>query len=320
MGLVAQALDEVERRTRSPAGRPGRRGPGRNSSSRSLASPASGRSWRPSSSRTSLAALTWPRPPSTMTRSGIAQRRSSSFPSSPALTRPEPAAEHLLVAGEVVRSLDRPDPEPAVLAGARLAVLEHDHAADRFAALEVADVVALDAQRRPGRARAHPPAARARRGSCPGRPASGPARARGTRRRCAAASSRADRFSPRCGHADVDRPAAPLGEERLEVRGVGHRRRDVDLARDRRRPRVVLLEEAAPGPRRRSPRGRHRAGRRRARPSCRRGSRRAGPPPGCPARASPTRSSSVCANAAIFWLSIVRSIARILSRRTAARS
>ena len=37
-------------------------------------------------------------------------------------------------------------------------------------------------------------------------------------------------------------------------------------------------------------------------------------------RASPTRSSSVRAKAAIFWLSIVRSIARILSRRTAARS
>ena len=37
-------------------------------------------------------------------------------------------------------------------------------------------------------------------------------------------------------------------------------------------------------------------------------------------RARPSRSSSVLAKAAIFWLSIVRSMARILSRRTAARS
>ena len=56
------------------------------------------------------------------------------------------------MAGEVVRAADGPDLEPPVLAGARLAVLEDDHAADRFAALEVADVVALDAQRRAGQA------------------------------------------------------------------------------------------------------------------------------------------------------------------------
>ena len=37
-------------------------------------------------------------------------------------------------------------------------------------------------------------------------------------------------------------------------------------------------------------------------------------------RAIPMRSSSVFANASIFWLSIVRSMARILSRRPAARS
>src|SRR4029077_13738540 len=36
--------------------------------------------------------------------------------------------------------------EPPVLAGAGLAVLEDDHAADRLAPLEVADVVALDAR------------------------------------------------------------------------------------------------------------------------------------------------------------------------------
>ena len=68
----------------------------------------------------------------------------------PVLGEAEPAAQHFLVAGEVVRALDRPDLEPAVLAGARLAVLEDDHAADRLAALEVADVVALDAEWRAG--------------------------------------------------------------------------------------------------------------------------------------------------------------------------
>src|SRR3954451_4257046 len=65
--------------------------------------------------------------------------------------RPEPAAEDLLVAREVVRPGHRPDPEPAVLAGARLAVFEDDHAADRFAPLRVADVVALDAKGRSAR-------------------------------------------------------------------------------------------------------------------------------------------------------------------------
>src|SRR3972149_4492117 len=49
---------------------------GRNSSSRSLARPASGTACRPSSSRTARAALTCPLPPSTTTRSGSRQRSS----------------------------------------------------------------------------------------------------------------------------------------------------------------------------------------------------------------------------------------------------
>src|SRR6185503_2686275 len=63
---------------------------------------------------------------------------------------PESPAQDLLVAGEVVGALHGLYSEPAVLAAARLAVLEHEHAADRFAALEVGDVVALDAERQPG--------------------------------------------------------------------------------------------------------------------------------------------------------------------------
>ena len=63
---------------------------------------------------------------------------------------PEPARQDLLVAGEVVRALDGPDPEAAVLPRPWPALLEDDHAADRLGTLERADVVALDAHRRPG--------------------------------------------------------------------------------------------------------------------------------------------------------------------------
>ena len=125
---------------------------GRNSSSRSLARPASGRSCRPSSSRTSLAALTWPLPPSTMTRSGIAQRRSSSLPSSPCFASRNRRRSTSWWLAKSFGPWTRLDLEPAVLAGPGLAVLEDDHAADRLAALEVADVVALDPQRRTGQA------------------------------------------------------------------------------------------------------------------------------------------------------------------------
>ena len=104
-------------------------------------------SCRPSSSSTSLAALTWPRPPSITTRSGIASGAPPRPPPRPPCAAEAPS-QHLPVAGEVVAALDGPDPEAAVLAGARPALLEHDHAADRLRALEVADVVALDAHRR----------------------------------------------------------------------------------------------------------------------------------------------------------------------------
>ena len=88
---------------------------------------------------------------------------------------------------------------------------------------------------------------------------------------------------PALRHAEVDRPAAAPGEERLEDRRSRRSAaRHVDLARDRRRPGRSTARGSWSGPRRRSPRGRHRAGRRRGRSSCRRGSRTAGWPPGCP--------------------------------------
>ena len=120
------------------------------------------------------------------------------------------------MAGEVVRAADRLDLEPPVLAGARLAVLEDDHAADRLAALEVADVVALDAGRRAGQAeRLGELLERGQRLALVGQPASLLAGerlgrvARGEGEQLALLAALRD--------AEVDRPAAPLGEERLEV-------------------------------------------------------------------------------------------------------
>ena len=68
---------------------------------------------------------------------------------------PEAAGQDLVHRGGVVDGLaavvargSAPDDEPAVLALARQAVLEDDHRRDDVGALDVADVVALDAQRR----------------------------------------------------------------------------------------------------------------------------------------------------------------------------
>ncbi len=147
------------------------------------------------------------------------------------------------MAGEVVGALDGLDPEPAVLARARLAVLEDDHAADRLAALEVADVVALDAQRRPGQSeRLGELLEGGQRLALVGQPA----RLLAGERLAGVAGGQDQELAllPALRDAEVDRPAATLGEERLEDRGLGDGRRHVDLARDRAGPGVVLLEEA----------------------------------------------------------------------------
>jgi len=60
---------------------------------------------------------------------------------------PEPAADDLVHRRHVVLTVDRLDHEAAVLALPGQAVLEDDHAGDHLGALEVGDVVALDAQR-----------------------------------------------------------------------------------------------------------------------------------------------------------------------------
>ena len=61
---------------------------------------------------------------------------------------PEPAGDHLVDRGDVVGAVVAADAEPAVLALARQAVLEHDHRRHDVRALQVGHVVALDPQRR----------------------------------------------------------------------------------------------------------------------------------------------------------------------------
>ena len=126
---------------------------------------------------------------------------------------------------------------------AGLALLEDDHAPDRFAALEVADVVALDPGRRAGQperlgqllergqrlALVHQPACLLLREGLGGV----------ARRECHQLALLAA-----LGELEVHRAAAAVGEERLEVGDVVGHGRQVDLARDGGRARVVLLDEA----------------------------------------------------------------------------
>ena len=60
----------------------------------------------------------------------------------------EPAGDRLVHGGDVVLPVDALDHEPAVVALARQAVLEHHHRRDDLGALQVGHVVALDPQRR----------------------------------------------------------------------------------------------------------------------------------------------------------------------------
>ncbi len=124
-----------------------------------------------------------------------------------------------------------------------LPVLEHDHAADRLGALEVRDVVALDAQRRAGQPERIGELLERGEGLAligqparllPGEMLLGVARGEGHQLALLAA----------LGHAQVDRAATTLGEERLDRLRLPDRRRDVDLARDGRRSGIELLEEA----------------------------------------------------------------------------
>src|SRR5579883_857889 len=63
---------------------------------------------------------------------------------------PETAAQHFLMAGEVVGAFNRLDLEATVLAILRSPALEDDHRADRIGSLRVGDIVAFDALRRRG--------------------------------------------------------------------------------------------------------------------------------------------------------------------------
>ena len=222
------------------------------------------------------------------------------------------------MAGEVVRALDALDPEAPVLAAARLAVLEDDHAADRLGALEVRDVVALDAHRRSGQAEGLGQLLeRGQRLALVGEPARLLARQR------LAGVPRRERHEltalPALRDVEADMaPALLRGTPRCRRRPAAVERH-VDLARDGARARVVLLDEAAEhllvGRLADGVQQEHVAPDHLAVADGEQLDR------GLAVLARhPERSSSVRANAAIFWLSIVRSMARILSRRRRARS
>src|SRR4029078_2680100 len=106
-----------------------------------------------------------------------------------------------------------------VLAGPGLPVLEDDHAPDRLAALEVADVVALDPERWPGEPERLGQLLEGREGLALVRQ---PARL--LPRQCLGRVAGREReelaFLPALRDAEVDRAAASLREERLEPGGL----------------------------------------------------------------------------------------------------
>ena len=129
------------------------------------------------------------------------------------------------MAGEVVRSLDALDPEAPVLAAARLAFLEHDHAPDRLGALEVRDVVALDAHRRSGQGEGFGELLEGgQRLALVGKPAGLFARERLPGVPCRERHELAALAALRDVEADV--AAALVGQERLDIRGVRWQERD----------------------------------------------------------------------------------------------
>ena len=119
--LVAEALDQVQRRRGRRAAPPARRGRAGTAPRAPWPARRSGSRRRPSSRRTATSAASWPFPPSTMIRSGSAQRSSSALPSSPAFAAVQPAAEHLRWLAKSSWPADGPDPEAAIGARPRLA-------------------------------------------------------------------------------------------------------------------------------------------------------------------------------------------------------
>jgi hypothetical protein len=155
----------------------------------------------------------------------------------------EPAPQHLGVAGEVVLAGDALDPEAPVGAAARLAVLEDDHAADRLAALDRRDVVALDAQ---GRARKPEGRRQLLEGDQRLALVGEPARLLPRQEVGRVAGGQLDEavlLAP-LGDLEADAPSPAVGEEGLEVGRLGREGRGEDRRRHRRGPGVVLQDEA----------------------------------------------------------------------------
>ncbi len=150
------------------------------------------------------------------------------------------------MAGEVVRPFDRPDAEATVLPGARPAVLEDDHAADRARALDGADVVALDA----GGHRVQLEGIgqlleRAERLALVGQPAD--LLARQHLGRVPRGQLQELPLPAASGHVEGDSAATARRQQLDEVGGVGRHGRRQDAHRHRARLGVVLLDERGQG-------------------------------------------------------------------------
>ena len=162
------------------------------------------------------------------------------FPSS----RPSEAApQDLLVRGEVVRTRDGLDPEPSVLPRPRLALLEHDHAADRLGTLDVADVVALDAHRHGRQVQGRRQLLQRRqRLALVGQPASLLASQRLGRVPLGQFHQVTLLAAP--GRPQMDGTSPPATEERLQHRAFGQGTGQQHFPWDGRRARIELFEEA----------------------------------------------------------------------------
>ena len=226
--------------------------PGRKTSSIRLASEttATPRSRKPCSG--SRPAPSWPLPPSMITRFGSAANdasRSASYGERSAWRLPlrVAARQDLRHRGEIIAGIDLANRETPVIALLRRAALEDHHRGDGVRAADVRDVEALD----PHRQRVEAPAP-----AC--RPVSESTRC--WRRRSAlsfswSSASRALRsrqvedaaLAAALGRADLDRPAAALGQQLAQhVRAPSPRPAspcDDDQRRDRERARVVLEHE-----------------------------------------------------------------------------
>ena len=154
---------------------------------------------------TSTARLSWPLPPSTISRSGRREKEGSGFlpgvswSSRVDLPAVESPAEHLFHAGEVIRPDHGADVEAAVELFAGDALLKDHHAADDGGALGIGDIVALDPVGRRLHLKGGLQFGRAIRSGGGGRFPTAPGGRQASRLAFSVAMRIRSRFLPRCG-------------------------------------------------------------------------------------------------------------------------